>query len=177
MKTILCILAVLTAVSGGMTPASASAEPEAPVCLMSGDHVDSVPYLRPQTRAWFVAITGYGSLCPPAFQKVVSDLDDYWDEQAAQNCSSGGCRPRFGGVLTSGACSEVKFHRGDVFWGGFYNPNALPVGTEPIRLSPDGWVGVYRVTAASFSIPVTANCVGGRWLRELKFVNFPLIRR
>jgi hypothetical protein len=132
---------------------------------------------RPQSSEWFEEVTGYHTPAPPTFQAAVEELDAYWDAQAAQNCSPTGCRPRFGGVLLQGSCGSVTFHLGDVFWGGWYDPNKLSDGVEAMSMSVDGWAGIYRVTVDHFNIPVTENCAGGRYLRELEFAFIPIVLR
>lgn len=175
MRKFLVVLAILTAVLGSSLVAYA--EPQAPdACLAS--QADATRYNRPQTRSWFEEVTGFQSFCPPTFIEAVVELDAYWDSEAAKNCSLRGCQPRFGGVIFQGSCDFIEFRRGDVFWGGWYDPENLPAGIEPLLLEESaGWAGVYRVTVDSFHIPASVNCAGGRWLRELRFGFLPLITR
>jgi len=184
MKVFLVVLlATLTAVLGTVAPATVYAEPAMPVeaeaCVASAD-ADAVHYNRPQTRGWFEEVTGYGSFCPPTFAEALAELDSYWDAEAAKNCSLHGCQPRFGGVIHQGSCDRTAFRSGDVIWGGWYNPEDIPEGMEPLLLEEvDGWSGVYRVTVDGFHIPESASsqCAGGRWLRELQYGFLPLILR
>lgn len=173
MYRIVVILAILAAVLG---TGVVHAEQQAPTCIASADAGDA-RINRPQTRAWFEEVTGFESFCPPTFTEAVAELDAYWDAEAQRNCKIGHCYPRFGQGIPASHCSWVEFRRGDVFWGGWYDPNNLPTGIEALVLSEDGWSGVYRITVDHFNIPPEANCAGGRFLRELKFVFAPNIRR